>query len=403
MSLALIVCTVFFQSGSYASHMADFESAKQKGNWATAEASLMRAHAFSQTEYSVHSLAWVYGRQNRVEEALALSHQVVERFGPQPLGLMGLAGACLDAVDLEGADRALDMAEHRGFQQGHGWVSQNIAGLRKTLGEMTQPSVYELGWTIPRSSWDKQGTPRTFMFPLENHRRQTFSFSLEGAATEKRVKGSPENLVEITPKEGQDVKVTAKAVLWPDVITRSVRLGLLRRQINGPPLGALYYHSEKVDPSYGPCVQLAKNLKAPSVWQTMQNILDWRGANITYAQPPAGNTLETILASKRGVCHHSSYLCASLGRALGVDAVVVGGFVLPPSGEFKDVEGSHGWIEFKIPTYGWIEAESQDSRSLGRFMGGRNYLRYRSQNDTAPNTKGWISCQGFKVSGRRVQ
>lgn len=403
MNAALVACLVVAQAGSYASHMSAFESAKKQGNWMAAEVSLNRAHAFSQTEYSVHSLAWVYGRQNRIEEALALSHQVVERFGPQPLGLMGLAGACLDAVDLEGADRALDIAEHRGYQQGHGWISQNIVGLRQMLTDTTQPSTYEISWTIPRSTWDSKGSPRTFIFPLENHRRQTFSFTIEGAASENRLKGSPETLVEITPNPGQDVSVKGRAVLWPDVITRSVRLGLLRRQTSGSPLGPLYYHSEKVDPSYEPCASLAKTLKGPSVWQTMQNILDWRGANITYANPPAGNTLETILVSKKGVCHHSSYLCASLGRALGIDAVVVGGFVLPEKGEFKEVDGSHGWIEFKIPTYGWIEAESQDNRSLGRFLAGKRYLRYRSQNDTAPHAKGWLSCQGYKVSGKRLQ
>jgi len=268
---------------------------------------------------------------------------------------------------------------------------------------MTTPAVYDLTWTIPRSKWDEKGTARAFMLPLESHRNQTFTFALDGAASWKRVKGVPETVVEITPKPGSDVVVKGRAVLRPEVITRSVRLGLMQRPIKSAPLGPLYYHTEKVDPSYGPCVQLAKTLRAPSVWQTMQNVMDWRGANITYAQPPAGNTLETILASKLGVCHHSSYLCASLGRALGIDAVVVGGFVIPAKGEFKDVEGSHGWIEFKVPTYGWIEAESQDNRSLGRFMAGKHYLRYRAQNDTAPDTRGWISCQEFKVSGRRIQ
>jgi hypothetical protein len=383
--------------------MAGFEDAKQKGDWARAESSLKSALSLQQTEYAMHSLAWVYGRQSRLEEALDLSQIVVEKFGPQPMALMGLAGAALEIVDLEKAGDALRRAEAKQFMKGHGWVSDTLSAQAKTLKEMTSPAVYEISWTIPRAKWNEEGSPQRFMLPLERHRLQSFAFSVLGASKFTRMAGAPETVLEIVPNKGQDVQIKGKATLWPDVISRTVRKGLMQKPMKGAPLGPLFYHSEKIDPAYVPCVKLAKTLKAGSTWDTVQNIMDWRGANITYAQPPPGNTLEAILASNLGVCHHSSYLCASLARANGIDAVVVGGFVIPPDGEFKDVEGSHGWIEFKIPGYGWIEAESQDNRSLGRFMAGRHYLRYRAQSDTKPDLRDWISCQEFKVSGKRIQ
>lgn len=368
-----------------------------------AESALKSALSLQKTEYAMHSLAWVYGKQSRLEEALALSKDVVKQFGAKPLGLMGLAGASLDIVDLEEAEKVLDQAKSKGFMSGQGWVSDNLTAQSKALKEMTGASVYEISWTIPRHKWDDKGTAQRFMLPLERHRKQTFTFSVEGAAKHSRLSGVPETVLEISPKAGQDVVIRGRATLGADIITRSVRRGLTQKALKGDPLGPLFYHSEKIDPAYGPCVDLAKSLKAGSVWETVQKIMDWRGANITYAQPPPGNTLEAILASKLGVCHHSSYLCASLARANGIDAVVVGGFVIPSEGEFKDVEGSHGWIEFKIPGYGWVEAESQDNRSLGKFLAGKHYLRYRAQNDTKPDLRDWISCQEFKVSGKRIQ
>lgn len=292
-----------------------------------------------------------------------------------------------------------------GSFQGHGWVSDTLRRQVDIVREMSEPAVYELSWTIPRSSWDASGSPRLFFFPVKQHQLQSVSYQIEGTAKLEDVSLPGETVYSIAPAGEGPVVVRARAILSPDLVPLRdrKRIAAWKMPPSGTVLSALYYGREKVDPSYGPCVDLASSLQKGNAWDTMQSILDWRMANITYAQPPAGNTLETILSSKKGVCHHSAYLGASLARALGIEAVVVGGFVLPATGEFKDVEGSHGWTEFRIPNGRWIEFESQDGSSLGRFIARKHYLRYRAQDATAPETRVAISCQGFKVSGRRVR
>lgn len=318
---------------------------------------------------------------------------------------MGLVGAAVDVIELGDAKAALAEADRRGFFQGHGWVSDTLRRQVELVREMSEPAVYELTWSIPRSTWDKTGKAKTFVFPVKRHALQTVDYRIDGTANLIDVSLPGETAYSISPAGDGPVIVKAKATLLPDLVPlrERKRMASWKMPASDSILPALFYGREKIDPSYDPCRELAATLRKANAWDTMQAFLDWRMANITYAPPPAGNTLKTILSSKKGVCHHSAYLAASLARAVGIEAVVVGGFVLPDRGEFREVEGSHGWTEFRIPGGRWIEFESQDGNSLGKFMARRHYLRYRAQDATSPEIREAISCQGFKVSGKRIR
>lgn len=403
MLLAAAIAAVAIQA-DFDSAMRAFEAAKGRSDWASAEASLNVAHRFRRTDYSVHSLAWVYGRQNRFAEQLQLSHAVVQEFGPTPMALAGLAGAALDAAEMAQAGGAIAEAERRGYFQGQGWISDALRGQAERWREASSPAVYELEWTIPNRDFPNGGA-RKFFFPVAKHPRQTFTFRLEGAAKHAVEDDGNQTVVEIWPKKGADVVVRGTATLRPIIMPLSERLvqTKIARTVSDEAKIPHYYWSEKIDPALPANVELAKTLRRGSALETMQAILDWRSKNITYGQPPSGNTLETILASKKGVCHHSAYLTVMLAKANGLDAFVVGGYVLPPKGEFKNAEGSHGWGEVKLPRLGWVEYESQDANSLRWFVQAKHFLRYRAQKALAPERHGILSCQGYLVSGRRVR
>lgn len=387
------------------------EEAKHKGDWAEGEKYTRCALRYRFNEYAACGLAWFVGHQGRHEEALALAKEAVDRVGPTALSLGDYAEQALWAGDIGLADKILARAETLGFQNGTDWPNTNIVRFRNEVKEARSAAVYHLRWTIPNRDFPGNGRKR-FLFPAMSHLSQTFTFQLEGADRYQIVQLPDWTMVDIWPKPGDDVTVVGTATIQPQVlgVARLAKAaGMPLKPAAATKTGALYYHDERIDPAYQPCVDLAKTLTKGSAAETIQAILDWRAAHITYAVPPAGNTLETILASHKGVCHHSAYLVACLARAAGIPAYVVGGVVLPAAkGSFRDAEGSHGWGEVELPGLGRVAYDSQDKGTLCSFVARKHYLRFGGQDFTVPwsslpEVKDCISLQGYRVSGERVQ
>ena len=80
----------------------------------------------------------------------------------------------------------------------------------------------------------------------------------------------------------------------------------------------------------------------------------WAAANVTYdfaaltGHRPS-QSAETVLATRRGVCEGISRLMVALLQRLGIEAVAVGGWATPPTGEAAVApDGLHMWVAARV-------------------------------------------------------
>lgn len=403
--LALLLLTVAspFQDG-FATNMALFEQAKAKGDFATCERALTEALRFSSDEYAVGSLVWSQMNQNKTEAALANARKMVDRFGNTPYAIGSLIDASLREGDFDTSKKAALIAVANHLGDGDGWQRAMVRELISKVDGLNRPAVYRLRWTIPVSEFAGGNQTRLFGFPILKDKWQTFTYTLAGASSSKVLESSVKRtVVEIAALPGRDVEVEGTATIQAQAIgARTLRsLASIPLEVDAKDTGKFYYWTEEFDPKTPSIAGIAHAVRRASAAGTVQAVLDWRDAEMPYRelQPGPGSTLDRIVAQKCGVCHDASYMTASLLRANGIPATVIGVDCLPADGEFKDAVTSHGHIAVKLPRLGWVNVEPLRRDSLTWF-GGTNYLRFaiESERDVQNRT----SLQAYPVSGRKL-
>lgn len=383
-----------------------FEAAKRDHNFPACEAALKQALSIRVTDYAAGSLVWAQFNQNKTEEALSSAKWMLDAVGRTPYALASYLDASIREGARENFRSAIDYARQAHLDSGEDWTNAYLRDMISKADDLVTPAVYELQWTIPGSEFTDSNPTRLFEFPLLDTKDQKFTFTLSGERDYKiRMSNAGRALVDVTGSPGQPVTVSGLVTLQPEFVGgRAFRQLAAKPLVAAPPtqIGVFYYWTEPFDPKTNSIQTVVKQVSRKSAVETIQAILDWRDANMPYAElpPGEGSTLDRIMKYRRGVCHQSSYLCASLARANGIPAFVMGGFKLPESGAFKNQEGSHGWICVKLPDRGWTEVESLDRNSFCDFTG-KSYVRFKrqeSRDDLAA-----ISLQGFPVSGRRIR
>ncbi len=386
--------------------MKDFESAKKNGDYAAGEKSLREALKHGRSEYAVGSLAWTQMHQGKTEEAVKTAQAMVAEFGPTTYAIGSLLETSICDGNWESMQQGLALAKQSEFPDERGWEHRMLREQMQKAEGMTRPAVYEVEWTIPKEEFASGNSRKTFGFPVLENDTQKFSFELEGARRHKVLEASrSRTVVEIHGSNRQDVIVRGRATIHPEILGRSKFRELAKLPLtkaSRKETGTFYFWTEPFDPQARSISDIARSVSRPSAVETLQAILDWRYNEMPYAElkPGRESTLDRVAKQLTGVCHEASYMTASLARANGIPAVVIGVYSLPKSGSFQNIGGSHGHIRAKLPEVGWVAMEPLNRESLIHFNGS-NYLQFAIQEEREERNR--ISLQGYPISGRRVE
>lgn len=383
-----------------------FEDAKQSGDHTLAEQLLVKALSVGSSEYACGSLVWARLNLNKTEEALKAAQDMVSSYGWTTYSAGSLIDAALRDGQMDIVREARNQARSLNLARGDHWTHSMLREMLHQSEKLETPTVYELEWTIPAKDFDTPNRTKLFGFPLLNTPKQNFDYTITGAASSRQLKADEtRTVVEIRGKPGKDVVVSGKASIASSMLGAKTARRLAEIPLERAPtreVGVFYYWNERFDPKTPAIAKIAKGVRRKSAVETVQAILDWRDSNMPYREldPGPGSTLERIAEQMCGVCHDASYMTASLARANGIPAVVIGVYSLPSAEEFTNAEGSHGHIRVKLPEVGWTDVEPLDRSSLVMF-GRNNFLEFAVQGEEEePNRS---SLQGYQVSGRRIQ
>ena len=407
LSLFLLIVGLVATLGAseFEDSMRQFEEAKRLGDYALCEQILLKALESGASEYANGSLVWARLRLNKNEQALKDARKMVGLYSWTTYSTASLIEAALINGDLDSVREASRQARSLRLYEGSNWTHGMLRNFLKKADEIEKPAVYELTWTIPAGEFNTPNRTKLFGFPLLNTPRQTFEYTISGAVSSKELKADENRtVVRIRGKPSEDVVIFGKASINPSILGAKTFEKLSEIKLEPAPnseTGIFYFWSEQFDPKTPAISRIAKSVRRESAVETVQAILDWRDSQMPYRmlKPSSGSTLERIAEQMCGVCHDASYMTASLARANGIPAVVMGVYVLPTTEEFQNAEGSHGHIRVKLPEVGWTDVEPLDRGSLVMF-GRNNYLEFAVQSEKEVLNR--ASLQGYKVSGRRI-
>ncbi len=97
----------------------------------------------------------------------------------------------------------------------------------------------------------------------------------------------------------------------------------------------------------------------------------------------ATSPITEILQHHRGVCQDFTHLMIGLGRALGVPARYVSGFLHPEGERYRGYTQTHAWCELYFPSTGWVGFDPTN-----KCMAGSHFVRVavgRDYRDVPPN------------------
>lgn len=385
--------------------MSEFEKAKQKGDYATGELALNGALRYGKSEYAMGSLVWALMRQNKTNEALAAAKKMLDDIGPTAYSVASLLESALREGEMETAQKAAALARLVPQEGQIPWAIPYMQEYLRLYDSLEKGAVYELEWKIPREEFQTPGGRQLFGFPLLKTPRQTFTFEIQGANSHRIVQADEEKtIVEIRGSPRQDVIVSGRATIRAQILGQGkfrVLSEIPLTPIRNSSTGIFYYGEEAFNPKEKAIQDIVEEVRRKSAVETLQAILDWRAKEMVYSRLPdgQGSTLQRIARHRVGVCHDASYMTASLARANGIPAVVIGVMMLPKDGNFTRLECGHGHIRAQIPEVGWINLEPLNPESLC-FFDGSNYLEFAVQEKK--DTQFRISLQKYPVTGRRV-
>ncbi|MBS1706949.1 MAG: transglutaminase domain-containing protein [Armatimonadetes bacterium] len=405
MFVPFLALAIAQQSNTFDFWMKEFEVHKAAHKYADCEKSLLQALQYGSSEYAFGSLVWSQMNQDKTEAACSTAAAMYRTYGQTAYAMASFIDAHVKDGGFEDAIRMANVASRTNAMQCSDWTNSYLRDEVKIAWSLKEPAIYTLHWTIPGETFTKESPKQTFRFPIIKCASQTFDYRLSGNQSSRVVSSSEdETLVEIEGVPGQPVSVDGTATIKTRAVGARTIRQLARVNLKPAPaseIGVFYYGTEVHDPADPAIASLAKLVHRRSAVETMQAILDWRDKEMPYRNIVGGkgSHFQRIIDAKCGVCHDASYITAGLARANGIPAYVVGCYVLPGSGTFKDVEGSHGHICVKLPSLGWTDVEPLNRTSL-RFFGGSNYLRFTRQEQK--DSRNAISLQGYKVSGSRM-
>ena len=385
----------------YAARFRDAEAAKARGDYGAMEAALEAAfRAGPGDEYAWRSLAWAEARGGKWEESLAHAEENLRRHSETGWTLRQQFDSASVAGDLALMQSSLARADLLPPERRNADHESD----RRLLSAWTTPRTYELTWRIPPPSDVANSRPTRWLIPDASHGWQRCEVTAEGARSAVPVLEGGRRFLDLVHRPGEPVTLKARVVHVPVMLGARRLAAETAQPIDAQAAAWLGSFINRVayDPADPAAAALAATLRRPTRAGTVQAVLDWMADNLRY-EAGHDDALNSILSSRRGVCHHFSNLAVTLCRAAGVPAFVAHGVRLPDEGAFIDHGGSHGWIEVQLDQIGWTPVEPLDRNSLRRF-GGAGYLFFdvsgRGMDDDHFR---FTSLQGIPVTGRVVE
>lgn len=373
-------------SQAYLDRMAAADACKAKGDFAGMAAAIREALKVGEgNEYAWRSLAWSLGRAGEFRESLTIARENLRRHGVCAWTLAQLGDSALCMHDAKLSHWALSRAL-RLRPQPTGGAAGALRDLhRRRLGMFAAKRI-SVTWTIEVSkTWLKTADNVVWLrLPQLRHPRQDIRFELLAGATGGRlVRSEDVDYLRVRYNPEQAIVIRTEALVRPDTYPIEV---LERTKVAPiPPEIAREFLGKStdcpIDPTGPRCQKLIAELKGPTAYATIDNIMRWMRDNFTYKENPTQDS-EGLLADHFGVCHHYSVVITALARAAGIPARIVGGEVFGWSSEYdRSVVGggSHGWVEVYLNPLGWVELDGLGYGSFGatqRDLG--VYLRFHT-------------------------
>lgn len=349
----------------YAKFFEDAQKAKSKGDMAAMEQNLILAHRHGPgTEYTWRSLSWAQMNQGKWRIALDNAKENIKRNGETTWSLKQLFYVASSIGDLELARYSVKRESGLPKAKRNSTMSEEAL----TLAKLTMPTVLEIDYRIVVEHFENQDGKLYIQAPCADHLWQKAATTVFGAKSWKLYKEGRWDVLEIDPGEAKEIIIhstithTPKPIGWKALEkAKSRTIPSSLRAYTGKFINGTAY-----DPADPVLRDLVPSLKGKSIAETVQNILDWLAKNMRY-EFGHSDSLEAMLKSHRGVCHHYSNLMVAMCRAAGIPALVAHGDAMPSDGSFKDTAPSHGWVEVYIPEFGWSPVDPLNPNTLRCF------------------------------------
>lgn len=145
--------------------------------------------------------------------------------------------------------------------------------------------------------------------------------------------------------------------------------------------------SHLVDPESVRMIAMEACSNAPTLLETVSNVVQWVHGNIRYERGNTSvNTIASdVLQSMSGVCQDMTHLGIAMLRARGIPARYVSGLLTRQPGE------THAWLEFLHPEHGWLPADP--TRGI-TDLNGTDYLKFavgRDYSEVPPVSGSFVS------------
>lgn len=403
-ALGVLAATVAGQTddaGAYQRYMEQCQQAKQQGDYPAMAAAIRSALRYGAgSEYAWRSLAWALHHAGQWQDSLGVARENLERNGVCGWSLEQLTESLLGAGDWAAAQAALARTEALPADT-LGEAKGAIDGARQRLLDLTGQRRYQLRWQVDLGQGGPDQPPTRLLMPRWGDPRQTFEFTIGNASSFARVSEGSRDFIDVVQKPGEPFEINATVTIRGFALGHAALDALTSDPIPEAVRGCLgpFQHGERFDPTSPLVSRIAGMCRSTTPARTVQNLLNWMRDNMKYADTQ-NRTPDTILAGGQGVCHHCCSSFTALCRAAGVPARVAHGVVLGGEGEFKDNQGSHGWVSVYLAPVGWVPLDPLDAGSLALF-GRSTYLLTDYANETPEdNHFSYRSIQGFKCDGK---
>jgi len=327
-----------------------------------------RNHLYLATLSDVELKAGKYADgQGHAEQAIKLNDKV------GPYYVLAAANA-LGNQDVRRARDYCDQVLKRGGEFGSGPV-KDVRALLENFADRT----YTLTWNFDTQRGQKVGGSLAVALPKNGLPYQSVTYEVEGAQSQRLVKGEVNDILYLVPRAGASLVLTTKIVTKP----YSFKTDVAKATPKPLPVDVRVYlgPSDTIDVNSPMLRKVAASLKGRGSMETARNILAWMKKNVEYKLEKKSiyeldfKSVDEIIQRKSAECRGYAVLFTALCRAADVPARPIWGL----ASVYEDRERktgrlvSHNWAEIYIAGCGWVPVDPQKPESLGLLP--TNFIR----------------------------
>jgi transglutaminase-like putative cysteine protease len=277
-----------------------------------------------------------------------------------------------NAIGTQDLDRAREYCEiilKRGPKE-FGAATCNDA---HTILDRLTPRTYTLYWVLDPRKGRAVGGRLTVAVPKDGLPYQSVTYQVEGARSQRLVKGEINDVVQIEPDGKGPIKLTTKVTVRPYSYKKELAKATQEKGRPVPPETRAYLGPcVAVNPKSPALMKIAAGLKGTDNVETVRNILAWLKKNVKYRleEPTVEldfKSVDELVERGHAECRGYALLLTALCRAADVPARPIWGLVRVPASlekKFGQI-ASHNWTEFYVPGCGWVPIDPQYPETLG--------------------------------------